>query len=50
MVGDEGRHVEGNALKSLVRINRSTGSAGEAGRWTAVETSLAGGGACIYPR
>jgi hypothetical protein len=45
MVNDESRCVKGSALKSLVRINRSAGSARDAGRWTAVETRLAGGDA-----
>jgi HEAT repeat protein len=49
MVNDEDRRVKGSALKSLVRINRSAESAGEAGRWTAVETPLADGDAITTP-
>jgi HEAT repeat protein len=49
MVNDKGQRVKGNALKSLIRINRSAGSARDAGRRTAVETPPADGGACPTP-
>jgi len=49
MVNDEDRRVKGTALKALVRINRSAGSARDAGRWTAFEPPLAEGDALTFP-
>jgi len=49
MVNDQDRRVKGNALKSLVRINRSAGSAWDASRWAAAENSLADGDASTTP-